>query len=138
MSRHQHRLRVYYEDTDAGGVVYHANYLKFCERARTEWLRALGFGQARMAAETGAVFVVSAIEARFRRPARLDDALVVFTAVSAFTPARIVMAQEIARDAETLFTARVEVVLVSSSTGRPMRPPAALRRALDARVIISA
>src|SRR5512146_1645999 len=68
-------VRVYYEDTDTGGVVYYANYLKFFERARTEWLRAAGFGQQALANEQGLQFVVARIECDYRRPARLDDAV---------------------------------------------------------------
>ena len=75
MTPHQFRCRVYYEDTDAGGVVYYANYLKFCERARTEWLRALGFGQQALRDETGGMFVVSHTEVHYRQSARLDDTL---------------------------------------------------------------
>src|SRR5512146_2139742 len=73
--RHIHTLRVYYEDTDTGGVVYYANYLKFFERARTEWLRAAGFGQQSLAAEQGLQFVVARIECDYLRPARLDDVI---------------------------------------------------------------
>ncbi|MFT3666172.1 tol-pal system-associated acyl-CoA thioesterase [Piscinibacter sp.] len=69
----RHTLRVYWEDTDAGGVVFYANYLKFFERARTEWLRALGFSQQRLRTDTGAIFVVADTSVRFCRPARLDD-----------------------------------------------------------------
>jgi tol-pal system-associated acyl-CoA thioesterase len=75
-------VRVYWEDTDAGGVVYYANYLKFCERARTEWLRALGLGQQAMAERDGLLFVVSSAQVRYRAPARLDDQLMVSVAVA--------------------------------------------------------
>src|SRR5256714_14458120 len=71
----RHTLRVYWEDTDAGGIVFYANYLKFFERARTEWLRALGHGQQKMVDETGCMFVVSETHVRFLQPARLDDRL---------------------------------------------------------------
>ena len=70
---YQHRLRVYWEDTDAGGIVFYANYLKFFERARTEWLRGLGFGQERLRTDTGAIFVVADTSVRYLSPARLDD-----------------------------------------------------------------
>ena len=85
-------VRVYYEDTDAGSVVYYANYLKFCERARTEWLRAMGFQQARLLAESRLVFVVKSLQADYFRPAALDDGLDVVTRIEKLGHASIVFA----------------------------------------------
>jgi acyl-CoA thioester hydrolase len=87
-------IRVYWEDTDAGGIVYYANYLKFFERARTEWLRSLGLGQRRLRSDTGGMFVVGETTVRFHRPARLDDELVVTAGVESMGRASLVIAQQ--------------------------------------------
>lgn len=126
---HSHALRVYYEDTDLAGIVYYANYLKFIERARTEWVRGLGVDQARLKAEDGIVFAVRRVEADYLRPARFDDELVVETAVEAFTGARIVLEQVVTRRGERLFQALVTLVCLTE-TGAPARLPAELRRRL--------
>lgn len=126
---HSHALRVYYEDTDLAGIVYYANYLKFIERARTEWVRGLGVDQARLKAEEGVVFAVRRVEADYLRPARFDDELVVETAVEAFTGARIVLEQVVTRRGERLFQALVTLVCLTE-TGAPARLPAELRRRL--------
>ena len=125
MIAHQFPLRVYYEDTDLSGLVYHANYLKFIERARSEWVRSLGIDQAAMRGE-GRVFVVARIEADFRVPARYHDALVVETAVAVMRPARMVLGQVVRRDGAALFEARVTLALIGPS-GRPERLPERLR-----------
>ena len=90
----QHPVRVYWEDTDAGGVVFYANYLKFFERARTEWLRALGVGQQALRDSTGAIFVVTDTRVRYRAPARLDDELLVTVLLRQCGSASMTMAQE--------------------------------------------
>src|SRR5690606_18043544 len=100
-------VRVYYEDTDAGGVVYYANYLKFCERARTEWLRTLGVSQQALIDERGLGFVVRSVQADYRASARLDDALEVITQVAMLRRASILFEQQLVRGQELLFTARV-------------------------------
>lgn len=123
-------VRVYYEDTDMGGIVYYANYLKYIERARSEWLRLLGLDQVALKA-LGFVFAVRRVEADYLSPARFDDELTVRTAVSALTPARLVLDQQVRRDAVTLFRARVTVVCVTLDL-RPARLPAALRQVLGA------
>jgi len=123
---HRFTCRVYYEDTDLAGLVYYANYLKFIERARSEWVRALGIDQRRMKAETGTVFAVRRIEADYLSPARFDDLLSVTTAVDGATPARLTLRQEVARDATVLFAARVTLVALGPG-GRPVRLPVALR-----------
>ena len=123
---HLFTCRVYYEDTDFGGIVYYANYLKFIERARSEWVRDLGLDQRRMKAEAGVVFAVRRVEADFLRPAFLDDLLTVSTRPERIAGASATLWQQIARGAETIFTARV--VLVALGPGGPVRLPEALRR----------
>ncbi len=123
---HVFALRVYYEDTDLAGIVYYANYLKFIERARTEWVRGLGVDQGRLRAEAGLVFAVRRIEADYLRPAKFDDELRVETVVIAVTGARIVLEQEIFRGLEKLFAAQVVLVCLSEA-GHPARLPAEMR-----------
>lgn len=123
---HRFELRVYYEDTDLAGIVYYANYLKFIERARSEWVRGLGIDQLRMKAE-GLVFAVRRVEADYLSPARFDDVLEVETAPEAVTAARIVLSQVVKRAGEVLFEARVTLVALSD-TGHPVRLPANIRR----------
>jgi len=115
--------RVYWEDTDAGGVVYHAQYLAFLERARTEWMRALGHGQEALRTAHGLVFVVRAMRIDFRRPARLDDALQVTAALSRCRRASIVFAQSILRGGELLVDAEVRCAALEASTFRPRAIP---------------
>lgn len=121
---HRFAVTVHYEDTDLSGFVYHANYLKFIERARSDWVRALGIDQTRMRAE-GLVFAVHRIEADFLAPARLDDRLEVTTAIADRTSARVVVAQEVARDGAPLFRGRVTLVCMTVE-GRPRRLPEGL------------
>lgn len=129
--RHEFALRVYYEDTDLAGIVYYANYLKFIERGRSEWVRSLGVDQARLKAEAGIVFAVRRVEADYLRPARYDDELVVETRLAAFSAARIVLDQAVMRGAERLFQAQVVLVCIAAS-GQPARIPAGLRQKLAA------
>ncbi len=106
-------LRVYYEDTDAGGVVYHANYLKFAERARTEWLRELGHSQRRLCAEDNLLFAVRHLTIDYRASARLDDRLEVETAITACGGASFDMRQTIRRDATILAVLDVTLVAIT-------------------------
>ena len=122
---HRFQCRVYYEDTDLAGIVYYANYLKFIERARSEWIRGLGIDQNAMKA-AGLVFAVRRIEADYLRPARFDDLLTVETARKHLSPARIVLTQDVLRDTERLFSAVVTLVCVTGDM-RPARLPAQLR-----------
>lgn len=122
-------IRVYYEDTDLAGIVYYANYLKFIERARTEWVRALGVDQAALKREAGIVFAVRRVEADYLRPARFDDLLTVTTALVEVGGARIVLDQAVLRGAERLFAARVVLVCLSDA-GAAVRVPAAVRARL--------
>jgi acyl-CoA thioester hydrolase len=127
---HLFQTRVYYEDTDLAGIVYYANYLKFIERARTEWVRALGIDQARLKADAGIVFAVRRVEADYIAPARFDDDLDVMTSVAKHTPARVVLDQSVSRDGETLFEAKVTLVALAED-GKPARLPAELRQHLQ-------
>lgn len=116
-------VRVYWEDTDAGGVVYYANYLKFLERARTEWLTALGLEQDHLANEMGILFVVRRVEADYLRPARFNDRLLVQSRLADCGRASLVMEQRISRGSEHLLAARVQVACVDSASFRPARIP---------------
>ncbi|MCL2657789.1 MAG: tol-pal system-associated acyl-CoA thioesterase [Betaproteobacteria bacterium] len=128
---HHWPVRVYYEDTDAAGVVYYANYLKFCERARTEWLRALGFEQQRLRDERGLVFVVHSLSADYLRSAELDDALVVESRVLEAGRAKLVFGQKILRGAQALFESKITVVCVNLSKKKPASLPDDLRALLE-------
>ncbi len=125
-------VRVYYEDTDAAGVVYYANYLKFMERARTEWLSALGFELAAVEREHGIAFVVHRVDIDFRQPARLADRLDVTVTLAELGRARLIADQEVRRGAEMLAQARVTLACLDPSTWRPARIPAALRARMEA------
>lgn len=120
-------VRVYYEDTDAGGVVYYANYLKFCERARTEVLRALGFEQNRLSAEQDILFVVRTVQADYLRAATLDDLLDVATTISKLGHASLNFAQQIRREGTTIFAANITIACIRASTKRPTPIPPAVR-----------
>ncbi len=123
-------VRVYYEDTDAGGVVYHSQYLNFMERARTEWLRAKGFEQDELAAREGLVFVVRRIEVDFRRAARFNDALYVTVELAERRRTNLTLEQAILREAdgELLIRGRVQVACVDSENFRPLRIPEQIAR----------
>lgn len=124
-------LRVYYEDTDLSGVVYHANYLKFFERARTEWLRALGLSQERLRDEVQVVFTVSRVDVAFLKPARLDDELDATVTVSIARRASLEMTQELRErkaGGRLLATATVRVACVDSRSFKPVALPELLRQ----------
>ncbi|HHX89392.1 MAG TPA: tol-pal system-associated acyl-CoA thioesterase [Paracoccus sp.] len=127
---HRFTLRVYYEDTDLAGIVYYANYLKFIERARSEWVRGLGVDQALLKRETGRVFAVRRVEADYLAPACFDDVIEVQTAPVAVSAARITLRQEIFRADTRLFTALVILVCLDAR-GRPQRLPSALAGLAD-------
>jgi acyl-CoA thioester hydrolase len=130
MMRADWPVRVYYEDTDAGGVVYHASYLCYLERARTEWLRALGYSQARLKQEESLLFTVVAMTLDFLRPARLDDLLNVTSSVRIAGGASVQFEQEILRESERILTATVRVACLDADSFRPRRLPAALKGSL--------
>src|SRR5687768_12566175 len=129
MSRGELDIRVYYEDTDAGGIVYYANYLRFCERGRTEYLRSIGFQNTSLKDEKGLLFVVRRLEADYHSPARLDDVLTVRTLVSEAGKTSFMMEQEVVRGGQILFTMAAQLVCVNMS-GRPVRVPEDLKEAL--------
>ena len=126
---HEFPIRVYYEDTDLAGIVYYANYLKFIERGRSEFVRALGVDQVALKADHDVVFAVRRVEADYLRPAKFDDELVVTTDLVAETGARFVMEQTVQRDGEVLFTAQVTIVCLNEA-GAAQRLPADIRRKL--------
>ena len=119
-------IRVYWEDTDAGGVVYHASYLRFLERARSEWLRAIGFGQDALRERHGVFFVVRAMKLEFLRAARLDDDLTVDVELVERRRASLAMRQAIRRGEEVLLEAEVKVACVAAADFRPCALPEAL------------
>ena len=125
-------VRVYFENTDAGGVVYHSEYLKFLERARTEWLRHLGFDYQHLAREHRVVFVVSAVAAEFALAARLDDLLAVSVRLESLGKVRCVFAQEVRRDAEVLVRAKVTVACVLGESMKPAAIPEPLKKKMEA------
>ena len=127
------RLRVYWEDTDGAGIVYYANYLKYLERARTEFLRALECGQQELARRERVVFVVRAIAAEFLRPARLDDELIVAVTRLRAGASRVEMAQYVTRGDERLLVASVKLACVRIDSFLPVRLPRSVRELLAGR-----
>lgn len=127
--QHEFPIRVYYEDTDMAGIVYYANYLKFIERARSDWVRQKGVDQNAMKEKEGVVFAVRKVEADYLMPAKFDDELVVETRAIQITGARLVMEQIVKRDNELLFQALVTIVCVGEN-GQAARLPANLRLVL--------
>lgn len=125
---HRFPLRVYYEDTDLAGIVYYANYLRFIERARSEWVRELGIDQVQMKAD-GLVFAVRRIEADYLAPARYDDKLVVDTTMQAGSGVRLVVQQDVRRGDTVLFSAIVTIICMTSE-GAVARLPAAIRQSV--------
>ena len=123
-------MRIFWEDTDAAGIVFYANYLKFFERARTEWLRSLGFGQEQLRTGAGIAFVVSETRLRYRRPARLDDVLDVRVAVVHDGQASLEIAQEARRAGELLADGTIRIGCVELGTFRPCRIPNDIRLSL--------
>ena len=123
-STHHFALRVYFEDTDVAGIVYYANYLKFIERARSDMLRSAGIDQRSVLEETGGVYVVAEARIKYRRPARLDDALVVLSQVIEVRAASCVIHQRVMRGSELLADAMITAAFLSGE-GRPKRQPLA-------------
>ena len=122
-------VRVYYEDTDAGGVVYYANYLRFMERARTEWLRALGFDQNELSSGQNVVFAVRSVRADYLRPARLNDMLEITAALGRIGSASLVFAQEVRRGGEAICAGEIKVACLDSQGFFPKPiPPSVLSR----------
>lgn len=125
MSLHRFPVRVYYEDTDLAGIVYYANYLKFIERARSEWVREIGVDQRAMKAQ-GVVFAVKRVEADYIVPAAFEDDLVIETTPLSMTPARLVLSQAVKRDDTNLFQSKITLVAIGQA-GKPVRLPDQLR-----------
>jgi acyl-CoA thioester hydrolase len=125
-------VRVYYEDTDAGGVVYYANYLRFFERCRTEWMRFAGYGQAQLAEEAGIGFVARKASCEYLRPARLDDTLEIGLEVEKLTRVRVVFRQWARRGDELLASGSVEIACVNMASLTPAPIPDHLHAKLEA------
>ena len=130
MERFSWPVRVYYEDTDTGGVVYYANYLKFFERARTEWLRSFGLNQDKLAQEAGLIFVVRRALLDFVRPARLDDMLEVTVEPLKLARVYVQLAQEARRGAQVLARAEIQVACLNLKGFKPVAIPQSLREKL--------
>ena len=129
-----HPIRIYWEDTDAGGIVFYANYLKFMERARTEWLRSLGVAQQALRESTGGMFVVSETQLKYHRPARLDDELLVTAELRELGSASIIIAQRVLSKAQpelVLCEGTIRIGWVNAATLRPARIPAQVSGTLE-------
>jgi acyl-CoA thioester hydrolase len=124
-------VRVYYEDTDAAGIVYHANFLRFLERARTELLRVLGFEHANLARDHGVVFIVRSLQIQYKKPALLNDLLTVTVQIARLGRSLVVFEQRIRRNQDLLAQATVEVPCVTYTGLRPVALPSSLRAALE-------
>jgi len=122
----EHPIRVYWEDTDAGGIVFYANYLKFFERARTEWLRALGIGQHALREETGGMFVVSETAVKYHRPAKLDDQLRVTATLAEGGRASLVIAQQAWLGDTLLCEGTIRIGWVDAAAMKPARIPSSV------------
>jgi acyl-CoA thioester hydrolase len=130
----QFPIRVYWEDTDAGGIVFYANYLKFMERARTEWLRSLGIGQRLLREESGGMFVVSETQLKYHRPARLDDELLVTAELRQIGSASAIIAQRVLSKEEhssTLCEGTIRIGWVHAESLRPARIPSHVAGTLE-------
>ena len=123
--------RVYFEDTDSGGVVYHANYLKFMERARTEWLRTLGLDQTKLKQEDKLMFVVRKIDIQYKIPARFNDELIIETDCVKSTDYSIMLKQNILRDNQTITEGNVEIVCINSDLFKPVRIPKMAKQLME-------
>ncbi len=134
-SPHRYTLRVYYQDTDAGGIVYHANYLAFAERARTEALRAMGIPHTEMLARHGVMFVVRRVILDYQRPARLDDEIVVETRIASVGGASATLRQKFWRDSDSLAVLEVALGCVRPGDGRPARMPETWRSRMAADIL---
>jgi len=130
MTQFQWPIRVYYEDSDAGGVVYHSNYLNFMERARTEWLRSLGFEQTELREQMGVLFVVRSLQMRYRRPANFNDALVIHSRILEVGRSLLKFEQIIKRGDETLTEATVDVVCIDAEKFKPVGIPPTIRHSM--------
>jgi acyl-CoA thioester hydrolase len=124
-------IRIYFEDTDSGGVVYHSNYLKFMERARTEWLRSIGIDQRHLKHEELIMFVVHRIDIQYKLPARFNDDLVVKSELIEIGSSKIEFRQMIYRDEELLIDAHVDIACIDSEKFKPVRIPSAVKQTME-------
>lgn len=124
-------IRVYYEDTDSGGVVYHSNYLNFMERARTEWLRALGFEQTQLKDQHGLIIVIHSLSMQFKKPAYFNDMLAVHCELSELGRSSLIMQQSISRDGLVLIEAQVKVAFVDAVSFKPIGVPDEMRHKIQ-------
>lgn len=131
MSEFRWPVRIYYENTDAGGVVYHSEYLKFFERARTEWLRSLGFEQPELRSQDGVIFVVRSMQIDYVQPARFNELLEVSSKLVELGRSRFVFDQALLRGHEILNRARVEVVCVADAHFKPTALPSMIRQQFE-------
>jgi len=131
MVEHTLNLRIYYEDTDAGGVVYHAQYLNFAERGRTEWLRKLGHQNSALAEEFGVLFVVKHVDIEYMKPAVLDDELQLKTRMKTMKNTSFTMQQTLYREKKILSDMHVAIVCVDTKTIKPVRLPGILRSKME-------
>ena len=123
--------RVYFEDTDSGGVVYHANYLKFMERARTEWLRTLGLDQIKLKQEDKLMFVVRKIDIQYKIPARFNDELLIQTDCVKTTNYSIILKQDILKEKRIITEGKVEIVCINSDLFKPARIPTMVKQLME-------
>ena len=124
-------VRVYFEDTDSGGVVYHANYLKFMERARTEWLRNFGLNQTKLKQEDKIMFVVRKIDIQYKIPARFNDELIIQTNCIKATNYSLMLKQNILRDKQIITEGKVEIVCISADFFKPVRIPKIVKQLME-------
>ena len=124
-------IRIYFEDTDSGGVVYHSNYLKFMERARTEWLSALGIDQRHLKQDNHIMFVVHRIDIQYKLPARFNDNLIVKSELKDIGSSKIEFRQMIYRENEMLIDASVDVACIDSEKFKPVRIPHTIKQAME-------
>ena len=124
-------VRIYFEDTDSGGVVYHSNYLKFMERARTEWLRSIGIDQRHLKQDSHIMFVVRRIDIQFKLPARFNDELIVKSELKDIGSSKIEFRQMIYRNDEMLIDASVDIACIDSEKFKPVRIPPTIKQAME-------
>jgi tol-pal system-associated acyl-CoA thioesterase len=131
VNSHQLALRVYYEDTDAGGVVYHAQYLNFMERARTEWLRILGFEHTTLLQQFNCVFVVHSMQVQFKKSAKLDDLLTISSLITHVGHVSVAFLQTIQLNQQKLVEAQVKLACVDALSFKPMPVPIAVKQVME-------
>ena len=125
------RIRVYYEDTDSGGVVYHSNYLNFMERARTEWLRNLGINQYNLKLTDNMIFIVANLDIKYKKSALLDDELQINTKLKNIKACSLFLQQEIYRDTELLTVCSIKVACVDATKFNPLKIPSHIKKLME-------